>query len=132
MGTLAPVQAPTDAAATDVLPSTPIEAPRPTVAYNVYDTTNPGPAVKLTKTAVQETRYLDARVVWGEKRCYTVRTAEGVGGSTIESDESPAHCETLVDTFAPAAPKGVAGIPSVGSINLIGSRTARRIWPATS
>ena len=41
VGALAPVQAPTDAAATDVLPSTPIEATRPAIAYNVYDTTNP-------------------------------------------------------------------------------------------
>jgi fibronectin type 3 domain-containing protein len=58
-------------------------------------------------------------MVWGEKRCYTVRTAESVGGFTIESDAAPAQCETLVDTFAPAAPKGVAGIPSDGAINLI-------------
>ena len=38
---------------------------------------------------------------------------------TIESDAPPAWCETLVDTFAPAAPKGVAAIPSEGAINLI-------------
>ena len=125
VGALAPVQAPTDGAA-DVLPSTPIEAARPAIAYNLYDTTNPESAVKLTKTPIQEPRFLDGRVVWGEKRCYTVRTAESVGGSTIESEASPAQCKTLVDKFAPAAPKGVAGIPSVGSINLIWEPNSER------
>jgi hypothetical protein len=119
VGTRAPIQAPTDGSGAEVLPSTPLEAAAPTVAYNVYDTTDPGSAVKLTATPVPEPRFVDSRMVWGEKRCYTVRTAESVGGMTIESDASPAGCETLVDTFPPAAPKGVAGIPSVGAINLI-------------
>ena len=104
---------------TDVLPSTPIGVARSAVAYNVYDTTNPELAVKLTKQPIAEPRFLDARMVWGEKRCYTVRAAESVGSFTIESEAPPAQCETLVDTFAPAAPKGVAGIPSDGAINLI-------------
>ena len=113
------IQAPADGSSDEVLPSTPIEAARPAIAYNVYDTTNPSSAVKLTKAPIAELRFQDARMVWGEKRCYTVRTAESVGGFTIESDAAPAQCETLVDTFAPAAPKGVAGIPSDGAINLI-------------
>jgi hypothetical protein len=72
-------------------------------------------AVKLTKAPIAEPRFLDARMVWGEKRCYTVRAAENVGGFTIESEAPPAKCETLVDTFPPAAPKAVAGIPSDGA-----------------
>jgi predicted small lipoprotein YifL len=119
VGTPAEVQAPAGGAAGDVLPSTPIGAARPPIAYNVYDTTNPESPLKLTKAPIAEPRFLDGRMVWGEKRCYTVRTAESVGGFTIESDAPPAWCETLVDTFAPAAPKGVAGIPSEGAINLI-------------
>ena len=119
VGTPAAVHAPADGLANEVLPSTPIEAERPPITYNVYDTTNPASAVKLTKTPIPEPRFQDGRMVWGEKRCYTVRTAESVGGFTIESDAPPAHCETLADTFAPAAPKGVAGIPSEGAINLI-------------
>ena len=117
--TRAAIQAPPDGAANEVLPSTPIEVAPPTIAYNVYDTTNEPSAVKLTATPVPEPRFVDNRMVWGEKRCYTVRTAESLGGMTIESDASPAQCETLVDTFPPAPPKGVAGIPSVGAINLI-------------
>ena len=112
MGTREAVQAPADGAASDVLPSTPIEAARPAIAYNVYDTTNPSSAVKLTKAPIPEPRFLDGRMVWGEKRCYTVRTAESVGGFTIESDAAPAQCETLVDTFAPAAPKAPPAFPA--------------------
>jgi fibronectin type 3 domain-containing protein len=65
-------------------------------------------------------------MVWGEKRCYTVRTAENVGGFTIESEAPPPRCDTLVDTFAPAAPKAVAGIPSEGAINLIWEPNAEK------
>jgi len=65
-------------------------------------------------------------MVWGEKRCYTVRAAENVGGFTIESEAPPAQCKTLVDTFAPAAPKAVAGIPSDGAINLIWEPNAEK------
>ena len=115
-----PVGSPAAAAAKDdVLPSRPIGAPRPAMTYNVYDVTNPETAVKVTKTPIAEPRHADARIVWGEKRCYTVRAAEAVNGFTIESDAAPATCELLVDTFAPAAPKGVAGIASEGAINLI-------------
>ena len=119
VGTRDEVGAPATGGAGEVLPSTPIGTPRPATTYNVYDTTNPASAVKLTKTPIPDRRFLDGRMVWGEQRCYTVRTAETVGGFTIESEAPPAQCKTLVDTFAPAAPKGVAGIPSEGAINLI-------------
>jgi hypothetical protein len=114
----AAVEAPAAGGADAVLPSTPLGGERPAITYHVYDATNPA-AVRLTKTPIEEPQFVDGRMVWGEKRCYTVRTAETFGAFTIESDAPPAQCETLVDTFAPAAPKGVAGIPSEGAINLI-------------
>jgi len=110
----------------ELLPSTPIGAARAEIAYNVYDTTNPDMAVKLTNAPIAEPRFLDGRMVWGEKRCYTVRAAENVGGFTIESEAPPAQCKTLVDKFAPAAPKAVAGIPSDGAINLIWEPNAEK------
>jgi hypothetical protein len=102
-----------------VLPSTPIGDARPAIAYNVYDTTNAALPVKLTPAPIAETSFVDNRMTWGENRCYTVRTAETVGGFTIESDASEPRCKVLTDTFAPAAPQGVQGIPSEGAINLI-------------
>ena len=110
----------------DVLPSRPIAVTMPAIAYTVYDVTIPEAAVKLTKTPVAATRFSDERIVWGENRCYVVRTAETVGGLTIESDPTPALCETLTDTFPPAAPKDLKAIPSEGAINLIWEPNAEK------
>jgi hypothetical protein len=127
VGARAAVQPPAETApATEVLPSTPIGVPRRAIMYHVYDTTNPAAVVKLTKEPTAEPRFLDGRMVWGEKRCYTVRAAENVDGFTIESDAPPAQCEILVDTFAPAAPKGVAGISSESAISLIWEPNAEK------
>ena len=41
-------------------------------------------------------------------------------------DASPARCETLVDTFAPAAPKGLTAIASDGAVNLIWEPNAEK------
>jgi hypothetical protein len=103
-------------ASADELPSTPIGMPAPTFAYNVYDT---GSSSKLTRTPTAETQFSDPRVVWGERRCYTVRTVETLGALTIESDAPEAACETLTDTFPPAAPANLQSSPGEGSINLI-------------
>jgi hypothetical protein len=46
--------------------------------------------------------------------------------ATIESDAGPVGCKTLVDTFPPAAPKGLAAIPSDGAINLIWDPNAEK------
>jgi hypothetical protein len=103
----------------DVLPSRTIGASRPDITYNVYDVSNPNAPQKLTNTPVTESQYVDDRIEWGQKRCYTVRTAETVGSFSIESEAPPPVCKTLVDTFPPSPPKGAAGIASEGSINLI-------------
>jgi predicted small lipoprotein YifL len=115
-GTASP--APADAN-NPVLPSRPVGVTRPTITYNVYDATTPASVVKLTKTPIAELRFSDPRIVWGEKRCYVVRSAETIGGLTIESDAVAAPCQTLTDTFPPAAPQGLKSVGSEGAINLI-------------
>jgi hypothetical protein len=106
--------------ADELLPSRPIGvAPRPAIVYHVYDTSGTGAPVKLTTNPVDTPKFSDTRMTWGEKRCYTVVAAEKVEGTTIESDASPAACETLRDTFPPAAPKELKAISSEGAINLI-------------
>ena len=110
----------------DVLPSMPIGVTMPTIAYTVYDVTIPDAAVKLTKTPIAATRLSDDRIVWGENRCYVIRTAEAVGGATIESDPTPPLCQTLTDTFPPAPPKDLKAIPSEGAINLIWEPNAEK------
>ena len=108
------------AAATDgdVLPSKPIGLQAPSIAYNVYDV-SADTATKITKTPVTDTKMSDPRIAWGERRCYTVRAVETVDGLTVESDAAAPACKTLIDTFAPAAPKGLRSIAGERSINLI-------------
>jgi hypothetical protein len=105
-------------ASDDVLQARVLNASDAVVAYNVYDVSGPEP-VKLTKTAIAAATFADARITFGEKRCYVVRTAATISAVSIESDASPTSCETLVDTFAPATPKAVNAVPSDGVINLI-------------
>ena len=118
-----------------LLESRPIGVPAPTVAYHVYVVTPPetevasgvsgtsrpplGSSVKLTKTPVAETTFEDTRIVWGERRCYTVRAVETLDGLSIESDAVAPECTTLTDTFPPAAPKGLQAVGGEASINLI-------------
>jgi predicted small lipoprotein YifL len=117
--TWSPAAAAAPATDGDVLPSRTIGASRPTIAYNVYDTTNAAAPIKLTAKPLDALTYSDPRIVWGEKRCYTVVAAETIDGATIESEAPPADCKTLVDTFPPAVPKDLKAISTEGAINLI-------------
>ena len=104
----------TDSAGEDVLPSTPLGAARAALTYNVYEGT-----AKLTKTPLAAPPFSDARLAWGEKRCYIVRTVAKVGDATIESAASPEVCETPIDTFPPAVPKALQAVASIGAVTLI-------------
>jgi hypothetical protein len=99
-----------------LLPSKSFGSARAAVAYNVYDSAT---GVRLTSAPVEALEYEDSRIEWGATRCYAVRAVEVVGGSTLESEAGEPRCEKLVDTFAPAAPKGLSAIPTDGAINLI-------------
>ena len=99
---------------------------RPAILYNVYDASMPNAAVRLTPKPLAVTTYADTRIVWGEKRCYIVVAAATFGATTIESEPPPPVCQTLVDTFAPEAPKGLNAIASEGAINLIWEPNAEK------
>ena len=129
-----------------VLLARPIGPAPPPIAYNVYEVSPvavaPPPAAlasgqasasvvasglsrtsqtetRLTKTPVVDTRFSDTRIVWGAERCYVVRAVETVGSLTLESDGTPPVCEKFVDTFPPAAPKGLTAVATEGAISLI-------------
>jgi hypothetical protein len=114
---LANAPAPSDGG--ELLPSRPLGPPKPPVEYTVYDATDPAALTKLTPSPIASPKYTDKRIAWGEKRCYTVRSTVRLGSATVESDAGPPECKVLVDSFAPAAPKGLAAISSAGAINLI-------------
>lgn len=67
---------------------------------------NPAP---LAATAIADT------VEFGRARCYTVRAQRG----TAMSEPSAPACVTPIDVFPPAAPAGLAAVPSEGGISLI-------------
>ncbi len=112
-------------AAAGALASTPLNSSTPTIAYNVYDVSG-ADSVKLTATPVAEATFTDPRVVFGEKRCYVVRTAETVSAVGIESDASAQSCDTLKDSFPPAPPKALNAVPSEGVITLIWEPSAEK------
>ena len=110
----------------DELPSTPI-GPKPSaISYNVYDAAPETGPLKLTQTPIAETQYSDARIAWGEERCYLVRTVERVSDLPIESIARPPTCVKLEDTFPPAPPANLQSSPLEGAINLIWDANAEK------
>jgi len=119
-----------------VLPSTSFGVPTPRIATHVYEVAPPAASsganaaaesrvpvtaveTRLTKTPVTVAEFVDARIVWGVERCYTVRAVWTYGEMSLESDAAPPRCTTPTDTFPPAAPTGLTPIPSEGAITLI-------------
>jgi hypothetical protein len=96
------------------------------VAYNVYEVEDPGATgttggttppvnpVPLTTPA-----FTDARIEFGIRRCYVVRSVRMVWSMSIESVASPPVCLTPVDTFPPAAPRSLAAVTSENAVSLI-------------
>ena len=124
-----PIQAP---ATGDLLPGRTLGLEMPTFSYHVYDVSPSAVAAAPTgnafswrdrcvsrKTPVEGTSYADSRIEWGATRCYTVRTVETVGDLTLESDAPTPECQTLKDTFPPAAPKDLRIIATERVISLI-------------
>lgn len=58
-------------------------------------------------------------VVFGEERCFVVRTWEQHEMVTLESEPSPVSCVTPEDTFPPMAPRNLFLVGSEGAISLI-------------
>jgi hypothetical protein len=106
------------APADDVLPTRPLGMAVPSIGYNVYDVSSATP-VKVNKDPLSDPTAVDPRIAWGEKRCYVVRAVASMPGAAVESAPSPQACDTLKDTFPPAAPKGLRSVAGEGTINLI-------------
>lgn len=94
------------------------------MACNVYEV-SPGAqapaagAAPLNATPLSVSSYADARMEFGKPRCYAVTSVRAVQTYTVESAPSSPACVTPVDTFPPAAPKGLAAVAGPGSISLI-------------
>jgi hypothetical protein len=90
----------------------------PASRYNVYEVSDSS-ETPLTKAPIADPQYTDTRMTWGAHRCYAVRAVATIETFTVESEPTPPVCVTLVDTFAPAPPKGLQAVATEGAINLI-------------
>jgi len=74
---------------------------------------------RLTKAPIADLTLTDTTMTFGSERCFAVRAVATMGPLSVESAEAPPKCVVLKDTFPPAAPKGLSGVASEGTISLI-------------
>jgi hypothetical protein len=81
----------------------------------------PAPLLKpaLNPAPLAAPAFKQQQVDFGARRCYVVRATRMAGTVSIESQPSLPVCLTAVDTFPPAAPRGLAAVPGEGAVNLI-------------
>jgi len=123
-----PAAQPVALAAAAVVPDTAVP-PGPT-SYNVYRRVAPDPFELPPRTQAPAgttllpqplnagplpTTTITDQVVFEREQCYIVRAQRGA----VLSDPSPPVCVTAVDVQPPAAPAGLAAVPSEGGISLI-------------
>jgi hypothetical protein len=92
-------------------------APDSATGYNVYrgdDVVQPVNNSALTAPTFEHTG-----IAFGQEQCYRVRSLAVVEGATLEGEPSTPHCVTPRDEFPPAAPRGLAAVPTAGQISLI-------------
>jgi hypothetical protein len=108
------------------LGSTPWASYVTATGYDLYVVRRAGPRlvtgspapVPLNPAVLFAAAYSDP-VVFGEERCFVVRTWEQRGMVVLESEASPVTCVTPEDTFAPASPRNLFLVGSEGAISLI-------------
>jgi hypothetical protein len=109
----------------------PAPPPRPRFGYNVYEVPSasaaPEPEARrpdkpvrpLNANLLTAPSFTDAKLEFGTERCFAVRRVEMVSGIAIEGPASPPACVTPIDTFPPAAPKGLVHIANANGVSLL-------------
>ena len=106
------------------LPSRALPPLRTPARYEVYDAAESADAARaraprpLHAAPLASTSYREADPTLGGERCFVVRTVDEIDGIDVRSAPSGATCRELVDTFAPAAPAGLAAVAAAGVVNL--------------
>jgi predicted small lipoprotein YifL len=91
--------------------------------FNVYPA---GAAQPLNPAPLSATTFERPGVTFGTEECFVVKTAVPTGNATVESAGSAPRCVTPVDTFPPAAPRGLAAVGMAGAVNLIWEANAEK------
>jgi hypothetical protein len=87
------------------------------IGYNVYrgdELLQP-----VNPSLLKEPSFEDGSAPLGQEQCYRVRSAASADPASLEGDASPPQCLTPRDQFPPAAPQGLAVVPTAGQISLI-------------
>jgi fibronectin type 3 domain-containing protein len=85
--------------------------------YNVYrgdDVVQP-----INNSALTAPTFEHTGIAFGKEQCYRVRSLAVVEGVSLEGEPSKPDCVTPRDEFPPAAPRGLAAVPTAGQISLI-------------
>ncbi|CAN5852606.1 hypothetical protein BH24ACI4_BH24ACI4_00470 [soil metagenome] len=91
-------------------------AAAPDASYNIYAGEELARPVNVSPL---EAVTFEHAVPFGEERCYRVRSVAISGDVLIEGTPSEPTCITPRDTFPPAAPQGLAAVPTPGQISLV-------------
>jgi hypothetical protein len=86
-------------------------------SFNIYRADDP--MQPINTAPVTGAPFEDAGATFGKPQCYRVRTVARAVDATIEGEPSEEACVTPMDVFAPAAPAGLAAVPTPGQISLI-------------
>ena len=89
--------------------------PPPATTFNVYLASDASP---LNPAPLSQAEFVRPGVEFGKQQCFVIRTVRTSGAVAIESAPSEPACVTPVDTFPPAAPKGLQAVSGAGDINL--------------
>jgi hypothetical protein len=87
------------------------------LAYNVYAAEDPLQPINPAPLAGSPFEY--AGVKSGNEACFAVRSVSVTATVALESPLSREQCVTPQDIFPPAAPRGLAAVPTPGQISLI-------------
>ena len=85
--------------------------------FNVYHADNTNTA--MNGSPLKDVSFDITAVEYGKETCFVVRTVQVQGATTLESDLSKPACLTPIDTFPPAAPKGLRAVAEDGAVNLV-------------
>jgi hypothetical protein len=106
------------------IPARSLAATRVVTTYNVYRVTRQGDAAVESPTPANPTpiaanSYLTPLPGFGVEQCFVVRAGLQFGSARIEGPSSAVACNTPIDKFPPAAPKGLVAVGSEGGVSLI-------------
>jgi hypothetical protein len=94
----------------------------PPLAFNVYR--REAETVALNPSPVAEAKFEFGGVELGKEQCFVVRTVQTFGNVTVESAPSAPACLTPLDTFPPAAPRGLRAVAEDAAVSLVWDRNA--------